>query len=109
VCRAIKVLCVAPDPLRLAEVKRAAVAAEWELCRGAADTAEAFAQLDSERPLVLVVVDGFEAFVTSARERYPALRIVTDRELPEADAVASALGQLRDVIRATTRPRGPVR
>ncbi len=108
-CRAIKVLCLAPDAPRLAEVKRAVVAAEWELCRGATDPAEASAQLDAERPLVLVAVGGFESFLTSARERFPALRIVTDRELPEADAVASALGQLRDVVRATTIPRGPVR
>jgi hypothetical protein len=102
------VLCVAEDGERLGELKRAAVAAEWELCPAATTAAEALALLDDERPHVLVAVGPFEELVASARQRFPALRIVTDKERPESDAVMTSLGELRDIVRATTR-RGPVR
>ena len=108
-CRAIKVLCVANDPELLLEVKRAVVGAEWELCAGAVGAVEASAQLEAERPHILVVWGAFDELVGSAREGWPALRIVTDRELPEADAVVASLGQLREAIRATPHPGGPVR
>jgi hypothetical protein len=109
VCRALKVLCVAEDAERLAELKRAVVAAEWELCWGATSGDQASAVLDDERPHVLVAVGPFEELVASARLRFPALRIVTDRELPESDAVIASFGQLRGVVRATSPPGGPVR
>ena len=108
-CRAVKVLCVADGDDRLAELKRAAVAAEWELCAGATTASEAAAQLEAERPHVLIVAGSFDELVASARERFPGLRIVTDRELPESNAVMTSLGQLRDIVRTTSRPRGPVR
>lgn len=94
---------------RLAEVERAVVAAEWELCAGAATEMEAVAQLDAERPHVLIALGPFDELVATARERFPALRIVTDRELPESDAVVASLEQLRDIVRTTSPPRGPVR
>lgn len=108
-CRAMKVLCVAPDTSRLAEVKRAMVAAGWELCPGATDPEGAWAQLDSERPHVLVAIGDFDGVVAEARDRFPALRIVADRELPEVDAVVTSLDQLRDAVNSTPRPSGPVR
>ena len=108
-CRAIKVLCVAPDVSRLAELKRAVVAADWELCPGATDPEGAWSQLDAERPHVLVTVGDLGRVVAEARDRFPALRIVADRELPEVDVVVTSLEQLRDVIRSTPRPPGPVR
>lgn len=108
-CRALKVLCVADGRDRLAEVERAVVAAEWELCAGATTAMEAVAQLDAERPHVLIALGPFDELVTTARGRFPALRIVTDRELPETDAVVASLEQLRDVIRSAPPIGGPVR
>lgn len=101
-------LCVAEDGERLRELRYAAVAAEWELCPAATTATEASALLDGERPHILVAVGPFEELVASARQRFPALRIVTDKELPESDAVMTSLEQLRDLVRGTT-PRGPVR
>lgn len=101
-------LCVAEDVERLREVKRAVVAAEWELSPGATTAAEASALLDGERPHILVAVGPFEELVASARQRFPALRIVTDKELPESDAVMTSFEQLRGLVRGTTH-RGPVR
>lgn len=108
-CRALKVLCVTDGRERLAEVKRAVVAADWELCEGATTTTEAADQLDAERPHVLIALGPFDELVASARKRFPALRIVTDRELPGSDAVTASLPQLRDIVRTTSPPRGPVR
>lgn len=105
----MKVLCVAEDAEHLAELKRSVVTADWELCAGATTEADAIAQAEAERPHVLVVWGPFEPLARQVRERYPAIRIITDRELPESDAVASSLGQLRDAVRSTSRPRGPVR
>jgi hypothetical protein len=105
----MKVLCVAPDATRLAEVKRAVVAAEWELCPGASDPDGARAQLDAERPHVLVAVGDFDEVVAEARDRFPALRIVADRDLPEVDVVVTSLGQLRGAVGSTPHPSGPVR
>jgi hypothetical protein len=109
VCRAVKVLCVTDGRERLAAVKRAVVAPEWELCEGATTAMEAAEQLDAERPHVLIALGPFDQLVASARERFPALRIVTDRELPESDAMVASLEQLRDIVRTTSPPRGPVR
>jgi hypothetical protein len=109
VCRALKVFCLAADSERLAELKRASVAAEWELCAGSTDPVEASKQLDEERPHVLVVAGDFAPFVASVRRAYPAMRIVADRELPEVDAVVASLGQLRETIGGVAHPGGPVR
>jgi hypothetical protein len=105
----VKLLCVADSRDRLDEVKRAVVSAEWELCPGATTVEEAAAQLDAERPHVLIALGSFADLVRTARDRFPALRIVTDRELPESDAVVASLGQLRDVIRSAPPIGGPVR
>ena len=48
-CRALKVMCVASDAGALAALKRAAVAAEWELTSGATEVATS---LDEIRGLV---------------------------------------------------------
>ncbi len=108
-CRALKVLCVAPDRERLQALKRAAVSADWELAPGATDEQEALAQLERERPHVVVVVGGPAAFVRRARQREPYLRIVTDLELPEASVVVRGLEQVRAAVKGLPRPGGPVR
>jgi hypothetical protein len=108
-CRALKVLCVAPDAAALVELKRATVSSEWELAPGAADEAEALEQLETERPHVVVVLGEFGRFVAAARERYPELRIVTDRDLPGSSVVVATPEQVRDSVRGLPRPGGPVR
>jgi DNA-binding response OmpR family regulator len=110
-CRALRVLCVAPDRDRLSAVKRAAVSADWELSPGATDERAALEQLEAERPHVVVVVDGlgvFDGFVRETRRRHPFLRIVADRQLPEASVVVTNLGDLRAAIEGLPRPAGPI-
>jgi hypothetical protein len=110
-CRALRVLCVAPDLDRLAALKRAAVSADWELSPGATDEAAALEQLEAERPHVVVVVDGlgaFDRFVRETRRRHPFVRIVAERPLPEASVVVTDLGDLRAAIKGLPRPAGPI-
>jgi hypothetical protein len=108
-CRALKVLCVASDPEALAALKRASVSADWELASGATTEAEALAQLLEERPHVVVAFGDFERFVAEARAEYPLLRIVADRNLPGATAVATSLEEVRGALKELPRPGGPVR
>ena len=107
-CRALKVLCVAEDPAALAALKRAAVSADWELAPGATGPEDAVRQLHEERPHVVVVFGAFEGFVAQALEAYPALRIVTDRDVPGAGAVVDSLEEVRTAVSGRSRP-GPVR
>lgn len=108
-CRALKVLCVASDRDALADVKRAAVSAEWELAPGATTEDDALVQLDAEQPHVLVVFGEFEGLVSRAREDRPYLRIVCDRELPGATVVVRRPEEIHDAVKGLPRPGGPVR
>ena len=108
-CRALKVLCVASDRQALMDLKRAAVSAEWELAPGAITEADALAQLESERPDVLVLFGEFEELVSRVREGRPTIRIVCDRELPGATVVVERPEEIRDAVRALPSPGGPVR
>jgi hypothetical protein len=107
-CRALKVLCVAEDQDALTALKRAAVSAEWELAPGAIGQSEAVRQLHEERPHVVVAFGAFEGFVAQALEAYPALRVVTDRDVPGAGAVVGSLEEVRPAVLGRSRP-GPVR
>jgi hypothetical protein len=107
-CRALKVLCVAETATGLAELKRAAVSAEWELTPGATDEADALAQVHEERPHVLVVFGPFGGLARAALDAYPSIKIVADRPLPVPSVVVSALHEVRAAVLA--RPAGgPVR
>jgi DNA-binding NarL/FixJ family response regulator len=110
-CRALTVLCAAPSRARLDQLRKAAVAAEWELVGGASSLAELAAQLRELRPNV-VVLDaslGPQA-ATRARKAAPRARIVSVGELPGVDAVASTLGSIREAIVGAGRPvRSPRR
>ena len=107
-CRALKVLCVAETPTALAELKRAAVSAEWELTPGATDEADALAQVHEERPHVLVLFGPFGGLARAALGAHPSIRIVADRPLPVAGVVVSALDEVRAAVLG--RPAGgPVR
>ena len=108
-CRALKVLCVTSDRQALMDLKRATVSAEWELAPGAITEDDALAQLEAERPDVLVVFGEFEALVSRVRESRPTMRIVWDRDQPGATAVVERPEEIRDAVRALPRPAGPVR
>jgi DNA-binding NarL/FixJ family response regulator len=98
-CRALTVLCAAPTPDRLRELRRAAVAAEWELVGGAISIEELIAQARELRPNVIVLdaALGPEAAIR-AREVLPRARIVSVGELQGADAGAASLADVRAAI-----------
>ena len=108
-CRSLKVLCVAETAPALSALKAAAVSAEWELLPGASSEEEALRQLHEERPHVAVVFGPYERFVASALEAIPGLRVITDRDLPGASAVAASLEEVRGAVLGRPRPGGPVR
>jgi hypothetical protein len=108
VCRAVKVLCVAADDDQLRALRRLTTTAEWELAPGATNETHALALIDSERPHAMVVFGDFERLVSLARDRFPAMRIVTDRDTPGANAVAASLEDVREVLRSLGHPGGPI-
>jgi hypothetical protein len=113
VCRALIVLCVAEDGAALTALKSATVSAEWELAPGATDLRSALDQIDAERPHVLVVFGEHDELVhdelvSLVRERFPSMRIVTDRDTPGATAVATSLDEVRGLVLGLPHPGGPV-
>jgi hypothetical protein len=108
VCRALIVLCVADDRGSLSALKAATVAAEWELAPGATDLRSALDQIDAERPHVLVAFGDHTGLVTIVRERFPSMRIVTDRDTPGATVVATSIDEVRGLVLGLPRPGGPV-
>ena len=108
-CRAVKVLCVATDEDALLRLRHASVGAGWELVAGATDLRGALDQIDVERPHALVVFGPFAELVTLAAERFPGLRIITDRDTPGASVVATSVEDVRELLAEQPRPGGPVR
>ena len=108
-CRAVKVLCVATDEDALLRLRHASVGAGWELVAGATDLRAALDQLDVERPHALVVFGPFAELVTLAAERFPGMRIITDRDTPGASVVATSMEDVRKLLAEQPRPGGPVR
>ena len=107
-CRALKVLCVATDDGALQALRLATTAAEWELTPGATDETGALGLIDSERPHTMVAFGDFGRLVSLVRDRFPAIRIVTDRDTPGADAVAASRDDVRELLRSLGRPGGPI-
>ncbi len=107
-CRAVKVLCVATDDETLEALRRATTAAEWELTPGATNETDALGLVDAERPHAMVVFGSYEELVSLVRDRFPAMRIVTDRDTPGASAVAPSRDDVREVLRSLARPGGPI-
>ncbi|HEX9299692.1 MAG TPA: hypothetical protein VF968_06140 [Actinomycetota bacterium] len=100
---------MATDEDALVRLRRASVGAEWELVPGAIDLRGALDQLDVERPHALVAFGPFAELVALAAERFPGMRIITDRESPGASAVATSLEDVRGLLAQQPRPGGPVR
>lgn len=107
-CRALKVLCVAGDEEELRALRLATTAAEWELTPGATSETDALGVVDSERPHAMVAFGPYEQLVSLVRERFPAMRILTDRDTPGASAVATSRDDVREVLRSLARPGGPI-
>ena len=108
-CRAVRVLCVGEDEATVAHLRRATVAAEWELTETATTESEALGLVDRERPHALVVFGDFERLVALVCDRFPGIRIVTDRPARGASAVVTSADEVREALRALGRPGGPVR
>jgi hypothetical protein len=108
VCRALKVLCVAWDDEALDALRRATTAAEWELTPGATNETDALGLIDAERPHAMVAFGTYGELVSLVRDRFPAMRIVTDRDTPGTSAVASSHDDVRDLLRSLARPGGPI-
>jgi hypothetical protein len=107
-CRALKVLCVAGDREALMQLKNAAVSAEWELAPGATNEIDAIAQIDSERPQILVAFGRYERLIALVNERFPGMQVIADRDTPGATEVATSLREVRELLRGSPRPGGPV-
>ena len=107
-CRALVVLCVADDREALLALKASTVSAEWELAPGAIGLRSALDQVDAERPHVMVVFGDHVELVGIVRERFPSMRIVTDRDTPGATVVATSLDEVRGLVLGLPRPGGPV-
>ena len=107
-CRALTLLCVAPDDAALAALKLAAVSAEWELAPGATQERDALDQIDAYRPQAMVAFGPLERLVELVREGFPGMGIITDRDTPGATAVATSLEEVRGLVNGLPRPGGPV-
>ena len=109
-CRALKVICAAPDPEALLRLKRASTSSEWELVGGATSTEELLRQLRADGADVAVVDRALAGAVREAKGALPILRavVVGDGPVEDADAHAATLDDVRPAIRSLPR-RGPVR
>ncbi len=56
----------------------------------------------------MVVFGAFEGLVATVSDRFPGMRIVTDRDAPGATEVATSLEEVRGLLRGLPRPGGPV-
>ena len=99
---------MATDEVSLQALTRATVAADWELSPGATNETDAMAMIDRERPHAMVVFGDYGRLVALTRERFPAMRILTDRDTPGATAVASSRDDVRGLLRELARPGGPI-
>jgi DNA-binding NarL/FixJ family response regulator len=108
-CRALKVLCAAPDRARLSELKRAAVSVHWELVGGATSEDELVNQVDGSAPDVVVIDAGIgEGAAARVRERRPHARIImVGGRLDGVESVS--LDGVRDAILGAPPVGGPVR
>jgi hypothetical protein len=110
VCRALKVLCAAVTPDRLAELKRATLSVHWELAEGATSLSDLLLQVEAERPDVIVIHRGMgQEAVAAVRRLDQSVRIVGVGELSGADEIAQSLEDVRETIMGLPRPGGPVR
>ena len=107
-CRALKVMCVAEDAVALSALKQATVSAGWELTPGATDDRAALDQINTERPHVLVVFGTFPVLLRLVAERFPGMRVISDRQADGVTAVAATPDEVRLLVSGMPKPSGPV-
>jgi AmiR/NasT family two-component response regulator len=109
-CRALRVLCAAPDRERLLALKRATVSAQWELVGGACSLDELVSQVDGVAPDVVVIDAGIGPHAASrVREHRATARIVSvGGPMRGADAHVGS-GAVREAIMGVPPVGGPVR
>jgi hypothetical protein len=109
VCRALKVLCAAPDRERLTALKYAAVSKEYELTGGATDAEALLRQIEELEPDAVVVAHELAGAIEAVRASYPSLRIVVvGAEAEAADESVADLQGVRSAVLGLPRPGGPV-
>jgi hypothetical protein len=98
-CRALQIVCAAPDRESLQALKEAAVAADWELTPGATTAEDALDQIGERRASVLVVREPVPGLVGAARERFPDVRVVVVGDGPGTPhAAVTSLAEVRGAI-----------
>ncbi len=107
-CRALKVLCAAGDPVRLAELKRLAASTSWEVVGGALSLEDLLRQITERDPDVVVFHPDLAGDVeVPALQIKPTVRIVSSGLAEGGDS-----GVRRDALRAAILglrgPGGPV-
>jgi DNA-binding NarL/FixJ family response regulator len=110
VCRSLHVLCSAPDPERLAELKRAAISVHWELAGGATTLEELRKQVERVQPDVVVIDASMSGdAVEVARRARPGARIVTVGGALEGADAHGDLDAVKEAILGIPPVGGPVR
>jgi hypothetical protein len=110
VCRAVKVLCAAPSTAELSELRRAVVAAHWELVGGATTVEELVRQVDDLRPDIVVIdarfgIDG----VARVRAALARIRIVTVGAMVDGSDGWAPMDGVREAVLGMPPVGGPVR
>lgn len=107
-CRALKVLCAAGDPGRLAELKRLAVSTAWEVVGGALSLEDLLRQVVERDPDVVVFHPGLpgdvEERVSNAK---PTVRLVSSALVEDGNSAARREA-LSAAILGLRGPKGPV-
>jgi len=108
-CRALRVLCAASDPDRLADLKRAAVDSHWEVVGGASGIEELAKEVQGWSPDV-VVADASLGPEAAARIRasYPRARVVGVGRVLGADVEVRSLDEVKAAVLDLPPRAGPV-
>ena len=109
-CRGLRILVVASTAEGVSALRRATVAAQWEVVGAAEGLHELEAELRSSRPDVVVMdaAVGPEA-VAAARRLRPRARLVSVGILEGTDRAAASPDDVRAAILGLPGPGGPVR
>ena len=108
-CRALKVLCAAPDREALQALKMAAVSKEYELTGGATDAEELLRQTEDLEPDAVVVHAALAGALEQLRAQYPSLRtVLVGAESDAADVSVADPDAVRAAVLGLPGPGGPV-
>jgi len=109
-CRGLRILVVAPTAEGVIALRRATVAAQWEVVGAAEGLDRLEEELESSRPDVVVLdaAVGPEA-VAAVRRLRPRARLLSVGALEGTDQVADSIAEIRAAILGLPGPGGPVR